>query len=101
MYRQGQTSEAQVSEGYRAAPGDIRDRMVHVPCDGVILEGTLRIPPHDRRVVLFAHGTGNSRHSSPNHRLAKVLEQAGLATLLIDLLSSDEESLEAGGDELR
>ncbi len=57
----------------------------------ITLEGNLSLPEHPRGVVLFAHGSGSSRHSPRNQFVANVLHEAGLATLLIDLLTADEE----------
>jgi putative phosphoribosyl transferase len=56
------------------------------------LESTLSVPLQARGVVLFAHGSGSGRHSPRNQHVARVLQQAGLATLLIDLLEKDEAS---------
>lgn len=55
------------------------------------LAGRLTVPPDPRGIVLFAHGSGSSRHSPRNRRVAAVLQQAGLATLLLDLLTPAEE----------
>lgn len=65
------------------------------------LEGNLAIPPKARGIVLFAHGSGSSRHSPRNQLVAKVLQQGGVATLLIDLLSADEEREDERTRELR
>jgi dienelactone hydrolase len=65
--------------------------MVSIPLGEVALEGDLNIPPRAMGVVVFAHGSGSSRFSSRNRFVASVLEQAGLATLLMDLLTRDEE----------
>jgi dienelactone hydrolase len=67
------------------------ERIVHVPVHSVILEGSIGRPANARGIVLFAHGSGSSRHSPRNRFVAHVLRQAGLATLLIDLLTSEEE----------
>ncbi len=66
-------------------------RSVKIPAGSVALEGDLQVPPEARGVVLFAHGSGSSRHSPRNRYVAGVLNQAGLATLLVDLLTWDEE----------
>ena len=65
------------------------------------LEGDLALPPHAVSVVLFAHGSGSSRHSPRNRLVAGALHRRGLATLLIDLLSSAEEVRDARTRELR
>ncbi len=67
-------------------------RGVSVPAGPVTLEGDLAVPPDARGLVLFAHGSGSSRHSPRNRFVAGVLREAGLATLLIDLLTPEEES---------
>ena len=59
--------------------------------NNITLEGNLNIPENPRGVVLFAHGSGSSRHSPRNQFVAQVLHEAGFATLLIDLLTADEE----------
>jgi putative phosphoribosyl transferase len=67
---------------------------VHVPAGRVTLAGDLVVPPSARGVVAFAHGSGSSRHSSRNRAVAAVLQRAGLATLLFDLLTEEEEHAE-------
>jgi len=74
---------------------------VAVPVDGLDLEGTLSVPREATGVVLFAHGSGSSRHSPRNRFVAAELQQAGLGTLLIDLLSAEEERVDARTGELR
>ncbi len=59
--------------------------------NNLTLEGNLNIPENPRGVILFAHGSGSSRHSPRNQFVAQVLHKAGFATLLIDLLTADEE----------
>jgi len=66
-------------------------RAVRVAVDAVTLDGDLTIPPDARGTILFAHGSGSSRHSPRNRYVAGVLNAAGLATLLLDLLTQDEE----------
>src|SRR4030088_1356400 len=63
---------------------------VSVDADGVELQGDLTVPPRARGVVLFAHGSGSSRHSPRNRFVAGQLRAAGLATLLVDLLTEEE-----------
>lgn len=77
------------------------DRLVQVASGPVNLEGNLRIPDGARGVVLFAHGSGSSRHSPRNRYVAEVLNQAGFATLLIDLLTADEEEADRQTGHLR
>ncbi|HVL98604.1 MAG TPA: dienelactone hydrolase family protein [Egibacteraceae bacterium] len=74
---------------------------VSIPTGGAILEGDLAVPDGARGVVVFAHGSGSSRHSPRNREVAAALQDAGLATLLMDLLTADEEALDARTGELR
>ena len=69
------------------------DRIVHIPANGVQLEGALVIPQNATGVVLFAHGSGSSRHSPRNNFVAQVLRKAGTGTLLMDLLTREEDSI--------
>jgi dienelactone hydrolase len=69
------------------------DQIVHIPANGIYLEGALVIPPQARGIVLFAHGSGSSRHSPRNNFVAQVLHTAGMGTLLIDLLTREEDSV--------
>lgn len=64
---------------------------VRIPSDAVELEGELELPPDTPGVVVFAHGSGSSRHSPRNQFVALMLREAGIGTLLLDLLTSDEE----------
>jgi putative phosphoribosyl transferase len=64
---------------------------VGVPAGDVRVGGTLTVPPAARGVVVFAHGSGSSRFSRRNRAVADVLLRAGLGTLLLDLLTEDEE----------
>jgi dienelactone hydrolase len=77
------------------------ERQVSVPAGHVSLEGELLIPRAARGVVLFAHGSGSSRFSPRNRYVAEVLRGAGLATLLIDLLTPDEERVDMRTAHLR
>ncbi|MBA2369962.1 MAG: dienelactone hydrolase family protein [Candidatus Protochlamydia sp.] len=65
-------------------------QLVHVKDAEVNMEGMLKIPPSAQGIVLFAHGSGSSRFSPRNNFVADILNQAGLGTLLIDLLSKEE-----------
>src|SRR5437762_7480720 len=67
----------------------------------VILAGDLSLPDGARGIVLFAHGSGSGRHSPRNRFVAKRLNEAGLGTLLIDLLTVREESVDARTGHLR
>lgn len=103
-----QTSDAEVIECLRAAadrysseadrsvqddepPGE-RHADVVVDADGVQLAGHLNVPDHAIGLVVFAHGSGSSRHSSRNRFVAKTLNDGRIATLLFDLLTVEEES---------
>jgi len=79
----------------------IEERVVRVTAQAVMLEGNLSMPDDPRCMVLFAHGSGSSRHSPRNRFVARVLNGAGIATLLIDLLTPDEEALDMIGGALR
>ncbi len=77
------------------------ERGIDVAAGDAILQGNLLVPPGARGVVLFAHGSGSSRHSPRNRAVARALQQAGLATLLIDLLTAQEEPIDERTAELR
>jgi putative phosphoribosyl transferase len=94
-----QTSDAEVQEALlepdpeeAARPRhEPTERSVVVPCGGRRLEGVLGLPAAVRGVVAFAHGSGSGRHSPRNRHVARTLQEAGIATLLLDLLGPDEE----------
>lgn len=67
---------------------------VEVLCGDVALSGDLKIPGETGAIILFAHGSGSSRHSPRNRLVAQMLNRAGLATLLFDLLTADEEQID-------
>jgi putative phosphoribosyl transferase len=67
---------------------------VVVPAAGVGLGADLTVPESARGVVLFAHGSGSSRHSPRNRLVAETLHEASLATLLLDLLTADEDEID-------
>ena len=73
----------------------IEGQLISVPAGSVTLNGNLTMPEDARAVVLFAHGSGSSRHSPRNRYVARVLNEAKLATLLIDLLTVHEEVVDA------
>jgi len=85
----------------RATKEGRAEREVRVRAGPVTLDGTLGLPPGAQGVVLFAHGSGSSRHSPRNRFVAAALRNAGLATLLVDLLTQDEEAVDAHTAELR
>lgn len=65
--------------------------LVHIPAGDVTVEGMLEMPDEACGLVLFAHGSGSSRHSPRNNYVAGVLRAAGVGTLLMDLLTPDED----------
>src|SRR5690348_13722153 len=67
---------------------------VHIPAGPVTVEGNLTVPQGANGLVLFVHGSGSSRHSPRNQFVARTLNDAGHATLLFDLLTPDEESVD-------
>ena len=77
------------------------ERLVRITSGPVILEGNLTVPESAGGVVLFAHGSGSSRFSSRNKYVAGVLNRAQLATLLVDLLTADEEAVDQQARHLR
>ena len=74
---------------------------VRVPAGPVTLEGNLSVPDDAQGVVLFAHGSGSGRHSPRNRYVSGALREAGLATLLIDLLTPEEEEVDLRTRHLR
>jgi putative phosphoribosyl transferase len=76
-------------------------RQVTIVADATSLQGVLDVPHGARGIVLFVHGSGSSRLSPRNTFVAQQLQNAGLATLLFDLLSADEERIDQETRELR
>src|SRR5436190_18007210 len=74
---------------------------VSIAVKGTKLGGELALPTHALGLVLFAHGSGSSRHSPRNRFVARVLREAGVGTLLFDLLTAGEEEAEAETRHLR
>lgn len=77
------------------------EHLVRFEAGPVTLEGNLSVPEGAHGVVLFAHGSGSGRHSPRNRYVAQALRDAGLATLLIDLLTTREEAVDAHTAHLR
>jgi putative phosphoribosyl transferase len=77
------------------------ERQVQVAAGAVNLEGNLALPEQAAGLVLFAHGSGSSRFSPRNRMVASILRAGGLATLLIDLLSAEEEEIDRKTRHLR
>jgi hypothetical protein len=79
----------------------VEKQLVSVPTGEVTLRGNLSLPQDAGAVVVFAHGSGSSRHSPRNRHVARLLNEAGLATLLIDLLTADEDLIDMRTARLR
>jgi dienelactone hydrolase len=77
------------------------ERPVEISAAGVRLAGELTVPDQARGIVVFAHGSGSSRLSPRNRAVAQALVAAGLATLLMDLLTADEEAVDVRTRQLR
>jgi len=77
------------------------ERVVHVTAGPIRVPGDLAVPEGATGVVVFAHGSGSSRHSPRNRAVARALHERGLATLLIDLLTEEEEAVDAESARLR
>jgi putative phosphoribosyl transferase len=77
------------------------EKLIQIPAGKVVLDGDLHVPVQDKGIILFAHGSGSSRHSPRNQYVARVLQDGGLATLLIDLLTLEEEKVDERTRHLR
>src|SRR5579885_616548 len=80
---------------------DLVTRAVRIDTGRVTLDGDLAVPAGSKAVVLFAHGSGSSRFSSRNRRVASLLQQCGFATLLMDLLTPNEEERDRESGDFR
>src|SRR5438034_999951 len=85
----------------QSPPFQCKETFVSIPAGVMQLQGSLYVPVEASGIVLFAHGSGSSRHSPRNRYVAGVLRQASLGTLLIDLLSAEEEAVDAHTAHLR
>jgi putative phosphoribosyl transferase len=94
-------ARAEAGGDRKAARARQASQAVDIEVDGATLEGTLTIPEEAVGLVLFAHGSGSSRHSPRNRYVAGVLQRARLGTLLLDLLTADEEARDEAGARLR
>src|SRR5712672_2363475 len=74
---------------------------IQIPPGRAVLSGNLTIPENAMALVLFAHGSGSSRHSPRNQFVARTIPEAGVGTLLFDLLTSDEEAIDIRTRHLR
>ncbi len=79
----------------------LEDHPMQIRLDSVTLDGNLSIPLGAEAIVLFAHGSGSSRHSPRNRFVAQMLREGGLATLLTDLLTPEEEEIDMRTRKLR
>jgi dienelactone hydrolase len=77
------------------------DQAVKIRSGRVQLDGELKVPQGATGIVVFVHGSGSSRHSRRNQYVARVIREAGVATLLFDLLTKEEEAIDAYTGELR
>ncbi|MES2237768.1 MAG: alpha/beta hydrolase [Pseudomonadota bacterium] len=66
-------------------------QLAHIPHGDISIEGMLELPENLAGIVLFAHGSGSSRHSPRNNYVARILREAGIGTLLMDLLTPEED----------
>jgi putative phosphoribosyl transferase len=69
------------------------EQLVHIPIDSIKLEGSLAFPSQALSLVVFAHGSGSSRFSPRNNFVARILREAGIGTLLMDLLTEKEDEV--------
>ena len=90
-----------MNAGSRLSYGEPLMQEVVIPLGNVHLEGEINIPLEASGLVIFAHGSGSSRHSSRNQFVARSLREHGLGTFLFDLLSSQEEAEEQRTRHLR
>jgi putative phosphoribosyl transferase len=88
-----------MSQATKTAIAEAKD--VHIRSGAVLLRGDLSIPVGAQGVVLFAHGSGSSRHSPRNQLVARTIREAGVGTLLFDLLTSEEEAIDIRTRHLR
>ena len=79
----------------------MREQAVTIDVDGAAINGDLTLPDEPRGLVAFAHGCGSSRHSPRNKQVARTLNEAHVATLLVDLLTAGEEHVDLQTRELR
>ena len=80
---------------------EFKSQEVFIPINAVDIHGDLTLSEGCKAIVLFAHGSGSSRHSPRNKSVARFLNEGGIATLLVDLLTSEEETIDASTAHLR
>jgi putative phosphoribosyl transferase len=83
------------------ASNDKNNNEIRIPVNSIVLEGNLVIPEGAQGIVIFAHGSGSSRHSSRNKYVAWKLQKEGFGTLLFDLLTAEEERIDMVTSHLR
>src|SRR6267378_8022607 len=86
---------------HAAHTGTVRAHDVQIRSGAAMLHGDLIIPAGAQGVVLFAHGSGSSRHSPRNQFVARTIRTAGVGTLLFDLLTPEEEAIDSQTGDLR
>ena len=79
----------------------VEEKEVTIPVGKAVINGNLTVPHGAKGIVLFAHGSGSSRFSPRNTRVAREINEAGIATLLIDLLTEEEEAIDVSTGEFR
>lgn len=87
--------------GAGAASDELTEREIEMPLDDIMLKGTLCLPAKTSALVLFVHGSGSSRFSSRNRAVARAINEAGIGTLLFDLLSDEEAEVDRYTSEFR
>src|SRR5262249_42167057 len=79
----------------------MESRPVSIATGRTSINGDLNVPAGSRSIVLFAHGSGSSRHSPRNKYVAQILNRSGISTLLVDLLTMEEETMDRRTAQLR
>lgn len=79
----------------------VESHSISIPVSGGMINGDMNIPLDSRATVLFAHGSGSSRHSLRNRYVARILNESGMSTLLLDLLTVREEEEDRSTSHLR
>ena len=87
--------------GHTGQMGSVLAREAQILSGNVTLEGGLNVPDGAKGIVLFAHGSGSSRHSPRNQFVARIIRERGLGTLLFDLLTREEEAVDIHTRHLR
>jgi putative phosphoribosyl transferase len=79
----------------------VQETVIRIPTNGAFIEGNLVIPHKSKAIVVFAHGSGSSRFSTRNKLVAEEINENGISTLLIDLLTPEEERVDIVTAEFR